>query len=64
MQESDTGHMKGDVSFCAVEQQTFLTRACVVFDPLKELFLRDVTEFSYDVPLTLQVGDSLDCHDG
>lgn len=60
VQESDTGH----VSFCAVEQQKFLTRPCVVLDPLQELFLREVTEFSYDVPLTLQVGDSLDCHDG
>lgn len=61
-------HIKWDVSFCTIKskskRQEFLTGACVVLDPLQELFLRKVTEFSYNAPLTLQVGESLDCHDG
>lgn len=60
--------IKSVVSFCTVKseskRQEFLTRACVVLDPLQELFLREVTEFSYDAPLILQVGESLNCHDG
>lgn len=60
--------IKWVVSFCTVKseskRQEFLTRACVVLDPLQELFLREVTEFSYDAPLILQVGESLNCHDG
>lgn len=64
MQKSDTSHVMRDLSFCTAKQWQFLTRACVVLDPLQELFLREVAEFSYDVPLTLQVRESLDCHDG
>lgn len=68
MQESEIVHIKWDVSFCTIKskskRQEFLTRACVVLDPLQELFLRKVTELSYNAPLTLQVGKSLDCHDG
>jgi len=60
--------IKRVVSLYTVKRQSkrleFLTRACVVLDPLQELFLREVAKFSYDAPLILQVGKSLNCHDG
>lgn len=41
-----------------------LTRWCVLFDPLQQVFLWQVAEFSHDAPLLLQVGHALNRHDG
>lgn len=45
-------------------QATSLTRTGVVLDPVQQLLLWQVAELSNDRPLGLQVGHSLDGHDG